>query len=193
MIAFLMIACVSCNSKYRAKVEEAISKGDYTEARVCAAKLGRDYEREEANEKITRAQVANLISLQGEEVAYALAQEENMTYLFFEAYMPRIQEFYVKSGEDKVLMLLSRVEFEHRPELEDSYADMGDNSYYNDAVFKYNSLLEQFIAYLCVTDKQKFANKLVNFLKPPVVEVEGKYETMLDYSIQKRVKQQYKL
>lgn len=168
--------CTSCenesNRKERrnmeSKVELAIEKGNFTDAREYAAKMTSN---SNIYKDITQAQIAYLINSKNFKQAYSLSQEENVVYTYFELIMPQIIEIYESKGKSEVLKNLALVQFEHAPDLTRSVDN--NNARYNAAITKYNSLLEQFIIYLKINNDKEFATKLLLFIKPILVNKSG--------------------
>lgn len=173
----LVVLCattfVSCDNtpKWESKMQEAIGKGDYTKARVCAASMNNEYKRKEAYDRIARSQIAFLINSGNVDQAYSIAQEEGLTFIFFETFMSKLTDVYQSVGKMKVLEYLTKVEFEHVPDLTDkSWAEWDDNAKYNKEATKYNTQLGQFMTYVDFQEDRAFNTQLLNFFKPTLEE-----------------------
>ncbi|MFI3314055.1 MAG: hypothetical protein R3Y04_00120 [Rikenellaceae bacterium] len=181
LLNILMIAQVilcatilsSCDNsaEWESKMQQAIGKGDFTEARACAANMKYN---DSAYEKINRAQIAFLLNSGSIDQAYSLAQEEECANIFTELFMPKLSDIYESQGKTKTLQFLTKVEFANAPDLtESSVYSYSDNEKYNTEATKYNSLLEQFITYLEIFNNKEFATQLLKFVKPIVVNTPG--------------------
>ncbi len=167
LCAAMLVSCDN-DTDWEAKMQEAIAKGEYTEARACAAKLSCGTK--EAYEKITRAQVTFLMNTGSVDQAYSIAQEEGTAFIFFESFMPKLSEVNQNIGKMKVLEYLSKVEFEAAADLSAEYCN-DYNDTYNEGAAKYNSLLEQFINLVDIQGDKTFVAQLMKFVKPIVVEI----------------------
>ncbi len=173
---------------YEHRIEKAISRGEYEQARKLVSKIEDQHDQEQVGERVATAQLTYLIGSGNEDIAYRIAQEDGFTTLFFEIYVPKISDIYQKGEKEKILLWLSRVQFENAPNLSTGSYYSG----YNEEASAYNTTLEQFISYLCVVaGDTAFARKVVEFVKPTVAEY-GK-ERKLNYEAQKSIKSRYKL
>ncbi len=168
---FVSCSCSDDSAKskeWEAEMQTAIGKGDFTEARACAAKAGGWSGHYKI---ITRAQIAFLINSGSLDQAFSLSQEEGMVYVYFELFMPKLIDVYESKGKTEVLKNLALVQFEHVPDFDDDYiSSSNDNGKYNTEATRYNTLLEQFITYIDISGDREFALQLLRFVKPLVVE-----------------------
>ncbi len=176
----------SCESKYEkqekenkeilSEIEVKLADGDYSGAREKAQKL--NWGSDVAMSKIARQEISYLINSQGEDAAFRVAQEQGMTPIFYESYMPKLIDLYEKNGLQKMIIYLSKVQFKNSPNLDEGINDFGSgeaNLEYNKEVNDYNQFLEQFITYLEVMNKREDAKSVLKFVKPILVQPKNEY------------------
>ncbi len=174
VLAVIFMVYEGCESivekKRNNKLQVALANYDFEEARSIAEKFdggGISSKRDEALDKVTLTQCTYMIDAGEINAAYRIAKEDDRAHIFYNAYIPRLSELYKDSGEDNVLLMLSKVEFKEvfYPNYPDHY-----NNDYNKEINTYNSNLEQFILYLCATNNRSLAKKIVPFIKSIAVE-----------------------
>ena len=203
IIAFIIVYDV-IDSKTRIssdnRITDLIEQGDYIKAKKVAAKM-QSYE---AENRVTNAQVLDLIDQGRFDLASDIAKEDEYYISFFNGIIDHLTKLYNQQGGEKLLYAMSLVSF---PDTNSDLPTLWGRSWVlsetsRQIVTRSNNNIESFCDYLKQTGDKQFIIKMLDYLKPVYVpeskhwdSKQQKYiidkEAYIDNSEMKRIKAKY--
>ena len=162
IVSLLLINCGENTSKILDKIDDAIESGDYYSAKKFARDL-RGQDKEDALDKISKAEISFLILERNDIVtALELVEEDGRYESYMVAIMKNLDTIEKANGQSKTLSIIAQMPTPN------AYNDGDGGERYDTFVKRYNEYLRTYAAAQRSAGKQKYAESLIDLLKPKV-------------------------
>lgn len=214
IILMFTLSFQSCDKTYtkeNAKIEKCLSKRDFDKAREIAQKIPSDeyyfnrneggkrhYYKQEALDKINKAQLSMMTSDGQWDDARAFAQELDALNIYQELFGNNINKLLQNGRYETILLVLSswKIESPYR-EIVDNHILAGKggmyeangNVPYNEEVQAYNKIVDAVVQYAIINDELKVIKKCVALYKPEAIYVKYEYGDKGIYTLKNNAKE----